>query len=160
MAIPPRPLPPQHRWLTETTPRETKMYARCSRSTATADILKPDSDLPTPMPQTNNALSDGDDDVERADDGLSEKLDALAEERDTLRREVAELRQSLEDMTSQRDREVKDLRAEMDTANEERERAEQKHATLLERVNNISATLGERLKSNAVCCLVTHGSAG
>jgi uncharacterized coiled-coil DUF342 family protein len=109
------------------------------------------------MPQANANGSKSEEDVEtRPGDGLSEKLEALAEERDLLRREVAELRQSLEDITSQREREVKGLREEVDTANEDREKAEQKHATLLERVNNISATLGERLKSNAVCNAVTR----
>lgn len=110
------------------------------------------------MPQTSRnglAISDGDGDAgptasSTSGAGLSEKLDALAEERDILRREVAELRQSLEDITSQRELEVKGLREEVDTANEGREEAEQKHAALLERVNSISATLGERLKSNAV----------
>jgi hypothetical protein len=43
------------------------------------------------------------------------------------------------------------LREDVESANEEKEHAEQKHATLLERVNGLSATLGERLKSNAVC---------
>jgi uncharacterized coiled-coil DUF342 family protein len=107
------------------------------------------------MPQnTNGSNSDGEDAETRAGGGLSEKWDALAEERDMLRREVAELRQSLEDITSKRELEVKCLREEVDTANEDKEKAEQKHATLLERVNNISATLGERLKSNAVCSVV------
>jgi seryl-tRNA synthetase len=115
------------------------------------------------MPRTSrNGLTnrDGDEDAEKkgtiaasstSGAGLSEKLDALAVERDMLRREVAELRQSLEDITSQHEQEVKDLREKLDAANEGREDAEQKHATLLERVNNISATLGERLKSNVVC---------
>jgi hypothetical protein len=103
------------------------------------------------MPQTTNGSnSDGEDVEAMVGDGLSKKLDALAEERDMLRREVAELRQSLEDITSKRELEAKSLREEVDAANEDREKAEQKHATLLERVNSISATLGERLKSNAV----------
>jgi hypothetical protein len=111
------------------------------------------------MPRnTNGSNSDGEDAETRAGDGLSAKLDALAEERDMLRREVAELRQSLEDITSKRELEVKCLREEVDTANEDKEKAEQKHATLLERVNNISATLGERLKSNAVCGVVISQS--
>ncbi len=132
-----------------------------SRSTATANSPQPDSDLPTHeshrMPQANANGSKSEEDAEtRPGDGLSEKLEALAEERDLLRREVAELRQSLEDITSQREREVKGLREEVNAANQDREKAEQKHATLLERVNNISATLGERLKSNAVCYAVTR----
>jgi DNA repair exonuclease SbcCD ATPase subunit len=120
-----------------------------------ADSQQSDPDPPAPepqsMPQTRNGLSDGEDADTRTRDGLSEKLDALAEERDMLRREVTELRQSLEDITSQHELEVKGLREDVESANEEKEQAKQKHATLLERVNGLSATLGERLKSNAVC---------
>ena len=110
------------------------------------------------MPKANANGSNSDEDAEKPGDGLSEKLEALAEERDLLRREVAELRQSLEGITSQRESEVKGLREEVEAANEDREKAEQKHAALLERVNNISATLGERLKSNAVCIMATSPS--
>jgi chromosome segregation ATPase len=82
--------------------------------------------------------------------GLAEKVEVLAKERDNLRLEVAELRKSLEDIQGNHKQEIDDLKAKLETAEEGREEADQRHSDLRVRVKEITATLGERLKSNTV----------
>ena len=82
--------------------------------------------------------------------GLAEKVEVLARERDNLRQEVAELRRSLEDIQGKHKQEIEDLQLKLDTAEEGKEEADQRHSDLRVRVKEITATLGERLKSNSV----------
>ena len=82
--------------------------------------------------------------------GLAEKVEVLARERDNLRLEVAELRKSLESIQGNHKQEIDDLKAKLETAEEGREEADQRHSDLRVRVKEITATLGERLKSNTV----------
>jgi phage shock protein A len=81
-------------------------------------------------------------------------LDALTLDRNKLRDEVAELRQSLQEIQANHKGEVEELQEQVEKAEEGKDQAEQQHANLLERVNNIRATLGERMKSNAVSPLM------
>lgn len=92
----------------------------------------------------------------------SARLDAIAKERDTLRQEVIELRKSLEvvqskqqvgateDSESQHEEEIRNLREELDEANEGKEHFETQYKNLLGRVNTIKTSLGGRLKADAV----------
>jgi predicted nuclease with TOPRIM domain len=82
--------------------------------------------------------------------GLADKLEALARERDNLRQEVSELRKALEDIQGKHDQEIKNLQVKLETAEESRDEADQRHSDLRVRVKEITATLGERLKSNTV----------
>jgi predicted nucleic acid-binding Zn-ribbon protein len=81
---------------------------------------------------------------------LAQKLDVLAQERDTLRLQVTELRKSLEDIQEKHTQDTLDLRTRAETAEQEKEEADQRYNDLRDRVTDIRATLGERLKSNAV----------
>jgi peptidoglycan hydrolase CwlO-like protein len=85
-----------------------------------------------------------------ADADLNEKLDALAKDRDLLRQEVSELRKSLEDIQGKHDQELEDVRSQLEEAETGKEQAETLHKNLKERVNTITATLGERMRANSV----------
>jgi vacuolar-type H+-ATPase subunit D/Vma8 len=84
------------------------------------------------------------------DADLNEKLDALAKDRDLLRQEVSELRKSLEDIQGKHDQELEDVRIQLEEAESGKEQAETLHKNLKERVNTITATLGERMRANSV----------
>ncbi|CAO2658523.1 Nn.00g062460.m01.CDS01 [Neocucurbitaria sp. VM-36] len=91
----------------------------------------------------------------------SARLDAIAKERDALRQEVTELRKSLEniqskhaaadagDVSSKHEEEIRNLREELDEANEGKEHFETQYKNLLGRVNTIKTSLGDRLKADA-----------
>jgi predicted transcriptional regulator len=81
---------------------------------------------------------------------LSEKLELMARERDNLRQEVTALRKSLEDIQGKHQEEVDELHAKLESAEEGRDEADQRHTDLRVRVKEITASLGEKLKSNAV----------
>ena len=81
---------------------------------------------------------------------FTEKLEALAKERDQLRQEVSELRKSLEDMKGKHEQDVDDLKDQLQEAESGREEAVTAHSNLKERVNTITATLGERMRANTV----------
>ncbi|KAJ4364999.1 hypothetical protein N0V83_008615 [Neocucurbitaria cava] len=90
----------------------------------------------------------------------SARLDAIAKERDALRQEVTELRKSLEiiqskheaapaeDVSSKHEEEIRNLREELDEANEGREHFETQYKNLLGRVNTIKTSLGDRLNAD------------
>lgn len=92
----------------------------------------------------------------------SAQLDAIAEERDALRQEVVELRKSLETLQSKHENgsagqdqshneeEIRNLREELEEANESKEHFETQYKNLLGRVNTIKTSLGDRLKADAV----------
>jgi broad specificity phosphatase PhoE len=88
--------------------------------------------------------------------GLAEKVEVLARERDNLRQEVAELRKSLEDIQDKHKQEKDDLHLKLEAAEEDKEEADQRHSDLRVRVKDITATLGERLKSNTVLIIGHH----
>jgi peptidoglycan hydrolase CwlO-like protein len=89
------------------------------------------------------------------DTDLNDKLDALAKDRDLLRQEVSELRKSLEDIQGKHDAELEDVRIQLQEAENGKEEAETLHKNLKERVNTITATLGERMRANTVRTLPT-----
>jgi chromosome segregation ATPase len=92
----------------------------------------------------------------------SARLDAIAKERDALRQEVTELRKSLENVQNKQsaatsdesnlnhEEEIRNLREELDEANEGKEHFETQYKNLLGRVNTIKTSLGDRLKADAV----------
>lgn len=78
------------------------------------------------------------------------RFDALVRDRDALREEVTRLRQSLEEVQSNHDRQIEELKGELAESREEREGAEERYEDLLGKVNTIRSQLGERLKADAV----------
>lgn len=91
------------------------------------------------------------------------RFDAIAKERDALRQEVTELRKNLEVIQSKHEaaatpgessekyeEEIRNLRDELDEANEGKEHFETQYKNLLGRVNTIKTSLGDRLKADAV----------
>jgi len=81
---------------------------------------------------------------------LSQKMEAVARERDTLLQKITELRQTLENIQEKHAQDIVDLRTRAETAEQDKEESDQKYNDLRDRVTDIRATLGERLKSNAV----------
>ncbi|CRK28885.1 hypothetical protein BN1708_015364 [Verticillium longisporum] len=75
-------------------------------------------------------------------------FDALARERDDLKAEVEQLRKQLEasPKLETNDEETAQLRTELEAATSAKEHAEEQYEGLLERVNHLKSTLGERLK--------------
>ncbi|KAM0276275.1 hypothetical protein ACHAQH_006905 [Verticillium albo-atrum] len=76
------------------------------------------------------------------------EFDALARERDELKAEVEQLRKKLEASQKPKtdDEETAQLRTELEAATSAKEHAEEQYEGLLERVNHLKSTLGERLK--------------
>ena len=85
---------------------------------------------------------------------MTNKFEAMSLERDELKKQVTELREALETLRSKHDAEVHELSEKLEEAEAGKAEVESEHSNLMERVNNIRATLGERLKSNAVGYLV------
>ncbi|KAF3343575.1 hypothetical protein VD0002_g4735 [Verticillium dahliae] len=75
-------------------------------------------------------------------------FDALARERDALKAEVEQLRKQLEaaPKPEANDQDTAQLRTELEAATSAKEHAEEQYEGLLERVNHLKSTLGERLK--------------
>lgn len=77
-----------------------------------------------------------------------------------LRQEVAELRKSLEDIQEKHVEEVEEIKNQLQRAEQGKEQAETLHKNLKERVNTITASLGERMRANSVIiCMWTSTQA-
>ncbi|KAK1719995.1 hypothetical protein BDP67DRAFT_427698 [Colletotrichum lupini] len=74
------------------------------------------------------------------------KLDALTKEREALRSEVEQLRKQLETIQGTHNETVTQLKSELEETSSAKEQAEESYQGLLERVNHLKSTLGERLK--------------
>ncbi|EFQ33372.1 uncharacterized protein GLRG_08651 [Colletotrichum graminicola M1.001] len=74
------------------------------------------------------------------------KLDALTKEREALRSEVEQLRKQLETIQETHSETVTQLKSELEETSTAKEQAEESYQALLERVNHLKSTLGERLK--------------
>ncbi|KAK1979467.1 hypothetical protein LZ30DRAFT_596874 [Colletotrichum cereale] len=74
------------------------------------------------------------------------KLDALTREREALRSEVEQLRKQLETIQETHSETVTQLKSELEETSTAKEQAEESYEALLERVNHLKSTLGERLK--------------
>ncbi|KAH6666482.1 hypothetical protein F5X68DRAFT_217147 [Plectosphaerella plurivora] len=76
------------------------------------------------------------------------KIECLTQERDELKSEVEQLRTQLEALksSSSGNDDVAQLRTELEEANTAKEQAEEAYQGLLERVNHLKTTLGDRLK--------------
>lgn len=81
------------------------------------------------------------------------RFDALVRDRDALREEVTRLRRNLEEVQTNHERQIEELKSELAESREEREGAEERYEDLLGKVNTIRSQLGERLKADAVSCL-------
>ncbi|KAK3946138.1 Golgi matrix protein [Diplogelasinospora grovesii] len=93
--------------------------------------------IPTPTTTTTTTT---------APETSSARLEAMSQEREALRVEVEELRRQLEDMQSTHDAEVSQLKTELEESEAAKEHAETQYQKLVERVEKIKETLGERLK--------------
>ena len=80
-----------------------------------------------------------------------ERLEALVKERDSLRVEVIELRKSLENIQEKHEEEVTGLQEQLEDSQAGKGHFETQYRNLLGRVNGIKASLGDRLKADAVC---------
>lgn len=87
------------------------------------------------------------------------RFEALVRDRDSLRAEVAELRMSLEQVQSKHDEEMNTVQDKLKSTQDEKEHAESQFQNLLGKVNTIKSQLGERLKADAVCCVIPDGFA-
>lgn len=76
----------------------------------------------------------------------SAKLEAMSQEREALRAEVENLRKQLETIQQSHLTEVAKLKTDLEESESAKAEAEQQYQTLLERVEKIKSTLGERLK--------------
>ncbi|KAK3903851.1 hypothetical protein C8A05DRAFT_14210 [Staphylotrichum tortipilum] len=74
------------------------------------------------------------------------KLEAMSQDREALRLEVEQLRRQLESIQEGHTQETTQLRADLDESEAAREHAETQYQTLLNRVEKIKETLGDRLK--------------
>ncbi|GKT57172.1 Golgi matrix protein [Colletotrichum tofieldiae] len=74
------------------------------------------------------------------------KLDALTKEREALRSEVEQLRKQLETIQETHSETVTQLKSELEETSTAKDQAEESYQALLERVNHLKSTLGERLK--------------
>ncbi|KAK1995966.1 hypothetical protein LX36DRAFT_659078 [Colletotrichum falcatum] len=81
-----------------------------------------------------------------ASSNATAKLDALTKERETLRLEVEQLRKQLETIQETHSETVTQLKSELEETSTAKEQAEESYQALLERVNHLKSTLGERLK--------------
>ncbi|KAI9680565.1 MAG: hypothetical protein M1817_004005 [Caeruleum heppii] len=105
-----------------------------------------------PSPGLNGSSSH---DAEAVDDAeqkhqpsTTDRFEVMSQERDSLRREVESLRKSLEEIQGKHDQELASTREELEEAQGEKEHAETQYQNLLEKVNTIKSTLGERLKAD------------
>ena len=83
-----------------------------------------------------------------------ERLEALVKERDSLRIEVIELRKSLENIQEKHEEDITGLQEQLEDSQTGKEHFETQYRSLLGRVNGIKASLGDRLKADAVCGVV------
>jgi DNA repair exonuclease SbcCD ATPase subunit len=74
------------------------------------------------------------------------KLEAMSEDHDALRLEVEQLRKQVESTQESHSQETAQLRADLEDAEAAKEYAETQYQTLLNRVEKIKETLGDRLK--------------
>ena len=88
-------------------------------------------------------------DVPSAATDATARLDAMQQERDNLRAEVTQLRQSLESLQARHDEELSTTKEELEQSTSGKEKAELQYRNLLDRVNQIRSSLGERLKADA-----------
>lgn len=77
------------------------------------------------------------------------RLEAMQQERDNLHAEVTQLRQSLESLQEKHDEELSTAQEELAESNQGKSKAELQYRNLLDKVNQIKAQLGERLKADA-----------
>ncbi|OLN92185.1 GRIP domain-containing protein [Colletotrichum chlorophyti] len=92
-------------------------------------------------PPTEKAQEDQD-----AGSDTTAKLDALTKDREALRTEVEQLRKQLETIQGQHSETVTQLKSDLEETSSAKEQAEAQYESLLERVNHLKSTLGERLK--------------
>lgn len=78
------------------------------------------------------------------------RFDAMVRDRDALREEVTRLRQSLEEVQSNHERQLQEMKEELEAEQGEREAAEESYQTLLGKVNDIRTQLGNKMKADAV----------
>lgn len=81
---------------------------------------------------------------------LARRFEALASEREELRNEVEKLRISLEAVTEQHRTEVSTLQSSLTAAQQDKDASDSNYRSLVGKVNTIRASLGERLKADAV----------
>lgn len=79
-------------------------------------------------------------------DTAGAKLEAMSQDREALRAEVEQLRKQLESIQENHESEVSQLRTDLEESEAAKEEAETQYQTLLNRVEKIKETLGDRLK--------------
>jgi chaperonin cofactor prefoldin len=91
-----------------------------------------------------------------ANDSTDSRFEALVKDRDSLRAEVTQLRQSIEALQAKHGTTLAAVQEELQESLAGKSHAEEQYQTLLGRVNTIKAQLGERLKADAVCPLLSE----
>lgn len=75
----------------------------------------------------------------------SSRLEAMSQDREALRVEVEQLRKQLEEIQGKHTEELSTVKAQLIDSEQEKDQARAQYHTLLERVNTIKSTLGERM---------------
>jgi len=119
---------------------------------ATEDELKEEAPTAAEEQQQVDRATEGQEeaeDISSAAADATSRLDAMQQERDNLRAEVTQLRQSLESLQARHDEELSTTKDELEQSTSGKEKAELQYRNLLDRVNQIRSSLGERLKADA-----------